>query len=207
VLRAILWARSGRLRRATSITSRIGIGFSWALIALGVGLLLAPPHPWNALVLVLIGTFLKTAAQQGYDHAVQRELLAGVTVAELMTRAPITIPEHLPLSRAVDEFFLTNHLVAYPVCTAEGEFRGLLRLAALKTFPRERWPYTTAGDAVSNVDSNSLSIDVHRSAAAAMRELSIPGRGWLAVVESGLVVGVLTQRDLQQFIEIRILLE
>ena len=41
VLRAILWARTGRLRHSTYITSRIGIGFSWFLMALGAVLIVA----------------------------------------------------------------------------------------------------------------------------------------------------------------------
>ena len=207
VLRAILWARSGRLRRATYITSRIGIGFAWVLIALGVSLLLMPPHPWNALVFVLIGTFLKTAAQQGYDLAIQREVLDGIQVGDVMTRAPVTIPDHLPLSRAVDEVFLLNHLVAFPVCTSEGHFCGMLRLAALKSIPRERWPYTSVAEVIAIGDSSSLRIEMRRPAAAAMRELSAPGRSILAVLDDERVVGVVTRRDLQQFVEIRNALE
>jgi len=60
-LRALIWARTGKLRRATYITSRIGIGFSWLLVALGVWLLVTPPYRWNGFVFVLIGMFLKNA--------------------------------------------------------------------------------------------------------------------------------------------------
>lgn len=206
VLRALLWARSGRMRRATYITSRIGIGFSWLLIALGV-FLLVRFHQWNAIVLVIIGIFLKTAAERGYDHAIQREVLRGLSVSDLMTRTPISIPEHLPLSRAVDEFFLTNHHVAFPVCSFEGEFRGLLRLATIKDVPREKWPYTTAGDAVADGGASSLSIDVTRTAARAMRDLLSPGRGRLAVLDAGKVIGIVTLRDVMQFVEIHTELE
>lgn len=202
VLRALLWARTGKLRRATYITSRIGIGFAWLLIALGVWLLITPPHPWNAFVFVLIGMFLKHAAERGYDNAVERSVLASLTVGDLMTRTPVSIPEHLPLNRAVDEFFLTNHHVVFPVCTVEGEYRGLLKLASLKGVPREKWPYTTVGDVVANGGVDALSIEVNRPAARAMRELLTPGTGRLAVVDDGKLVGIVTRRDLLQFIEI-----
>ena len=202
VLRAALWARTGKLRRATYITSRIGIGFSWLLIAFGVWLLVRAPHQWTAFIYVLIGMFLRNAAERGYDNAVEREVLAGLNVGDLMTRTPVSIPEHLPLNRAVDEFFLTNHHVVFPVCSMEGEYRGLLKLASLKSVPRERWPYTTVGDVVANGDGDSLSIEVHRPAARAMRELLTPGTGRLAVVEDGKLVGIVTRRDLLQFIEI-----
>jgi Zn-dependent protease len=202
VLRALLWAHTGKLRRATYITSRIGIGVSWLLIALGVWLLVREPHQWTAFIYVLIGSFLKNAAERGYDNAIERAVLAGLRVGDLMTRTPVSIPAHLPLSRAVDEFFLTNHHVVFPVCTAEGEYRGLLKLASLKDVPREKWPYTTVGDVVASGDVDTLSIDVNRPAARAMRELLTPGTGRLAVVDEGKLVGIVTRRDLLQFIEI-----
>jgi Zn-dependent protease/CBS domain-containing protein len=206
VLRALIWARTGKLRRATYITSRIGIGFSWLLIAFGV-FLLVRYHQWNAFVFVLIGMFLKTAAERGYDNAVQREVLAGVQVGDLMTRTPVSIPEHLPLNRAVDEFFLTNHHVVFPVCSFEGEFRGLLSLDSLKDVPREKWPYTTVGDLVADGGASALSIEANRPAARAMRELLTPGRGRLAVLGDGKLVGIVTRSDLLQFIEIHTELE
>lgn len=111
VLRALIWAKTGRLRRATYISSRIGIGFSWLLIVGGVWLLLGL-QAWNGLVFVLMGFFLKSAAESGYASAVQRETLAGVRVRDLMTANPAVIPDTLPLSLAVDDFFLAGHYVA-----------------------------------------------------------------------------------------------
>jgi Zn-dependent protease len=206
VLRAIIWAKTGRLRRATYITSRIGIGFSWLLIVGGV-FLLVQYHQWNAVVFVLIGMFLKSAAERGYDNAIQREVLVGLHVRDLMTRTPVSIPEHLPLNRAVDEYFLTNHHVAFPVCSHEDEFLGLLQLASLKEVPREKWPYTTVGDVAASGEGSSLSIEASASAARAMRHLLTSGRGRLAVVEYGKLVGIVTRRDLLQFIEIHTELE
>ena len=205
VLRALIWARTGRLRHATYITSRIGIGFSWLLIVLGLFLLLNA-H-WNGIVFFLIAFFLKSAAESGYYNALQREMLAGVRVRDLMTANPIVIPEHLPISLAVDDFFMTGHHVAYPVCTADGEFRGLLRLDFLKGVPREKWPYVTAGDVVAEHSADDLCIGVEQSATRAMKLLLAPERNRLAVVEGGRLVGIVTRRDLLQFIEIHAQLE
>ena len=207
VLRALLWARTGKLRRATFITSRIGIAFSWVLVGLGVFLLVTPPHQWNAFVFLLIGMFLKSAAESGYANAVQRETLAGVRVRDFMTGHPDTVPDDVPLSRAVDEFFLAHHHKAFPVCSSDGEFRGLLRLDFLKPIPREKWPYTSTGDVVAQSDSAHLCIDAGESAARAMRLLLAPGTGRLAVVENGKVVGIVTRRDVARFIDIRTELE
>ncbi|KAB2646642.1 MAG: site-2 protease family protein [Verrucomicrobia bacterium] len=206
VLRALIWAKTGRLRRATYISSRIGIGFSWLLIVGGVWLLLGL-QAWNGLVFVLMGFFLKSAAESGYANAVQRETLAGVRVRDLMTANPAVIPDTLPLSLAVDDFFLAGHYVAYPVCTADGDFRGLLRLDFLKEIPREKWPYVSAGDAVAEKSAEALRIGVNESAARAMRLLLAPELTRLAVIDDGKLVGIVTRHDILTYIEIHTELE
>ncbi|HEY3901095.1 MAG TPA: site-2 protease family protein [Chthoniobacter sp.] len=210
VLRALIWAKTGRLRRATSISSRIGIGFSWVLIFLGVWMLV-PKHNgqlnWQGVIYVVIGFFLKSAAESGYASAVQREVLAGVHVRDLMTANPASIPDTLPINLAVEDFFLTGHYVAYPVCSSEGEFRGLLRLDFLKEIPREKWPYISAGDVVAEKSAESLRIGVNESAARAMRLLLAPELSRLAVIENGRLVGIVTRHDILHFIEIHTELE
>ncbi len=207
VLRALLWARSGRLRWATYVSSRIGIGFSWLLIFAGTAFLVIPPHAWIGFIYVLMGFFLKSAAESGYMNAVQREVLAGVRVRDLMTANPAVIPDTLPLNLAVEDFFLTGHYTVYPVCAADGDFRGLLRLDFLKEVPREKWPYVSAGDVVAEKSSDALRIGVNESAARAMRLLLAPELSRLAVIEAGKLVGIVTRHDILHFIEIHTELE
>lgn len=206
VLRAILWSRTGRLWRATYISSRIGIGFSWLLIFGGTYAILAYQW-WPGLIYVFIGFFLKSAAETGYMNAIQRDILPGVRVGTVMTASPAIIPDTLPLSLAVEDFFLSGHYVAYPVCAADGEFRGLLQLDFLKAVPREKWPYTTAGDVVAERSSDALRIGVNESAARAMRLLLSPELSRLAVIENGRLVGIVTRHDILNFIEIHTQLE
>jgi Zn-dependent protease len=205
VLRALIWHYTGRLRQATFITSRIGIAFSWTLIAIGLLSLLR--KDWSGLILLVIGFFLKGAAEAGYTNALQRVVLAGVAVRDIMTRKPVTVPVALPLNLAVDDLFLTNHHVAFPVVTSEGEFRGLLRIEHLKHVPREKWPYVTAGDLVAERDTENLRIDASAPAGRAMRKLLAADSGRLAVTENTTVVGIITRHDILQFIKVHVELE
>jgi Zn-dependent protease/CBS domain-containing protein len=203
VLRAVLWARSGNLRRATYVASRVGIVFSWVLMGLGV-FLLAQGH-WDAFVYLLIGMFLRSAAESGYLQAVNHEILSGIRVRDIMSPNPACIPARMPVSLAVDEFFLAKHHVAFPVCDDDGGFQGLLRLEFLQTLPREKWPYTSAGDLASS--SDRLSISAEELAADAMRRLLTPGESRLAVIDSGKLVGMVTRHDILHFIKIHTALE
>lgn len=207
VLRALIWARTGNLRRATFISTRIGAGFSLVLMALGVAMLgisaLTPVNlVWNAFVFLLIGVFLKRAADSGYANALYHEALGGVRVRDLMSRDPAIIPARMPLNLVVDEFFLANHHIAFPVCGEDREFLGLLRLEFLREVPREKWPYTDAGDLAAGEASAGLCIEAAEPAEKAMRRLLVPGQGRLAVVENGRVCGMLTRHDILQFIRI-----
>jgi Zn-dependent protease len=207
VLRALIWAKTGRLRRATYISSRIGIAFSWLLIVTGTAFIVLPPHQWGGLSFLLIGFFLKTAADSGYANAIQREILRGVRVRDLMTANPASIPDTLPLNLAVEDYFLSGHHIAYPVCTPDGEFRGLLRLDFLKEIPKEKWPYVSCGDVVAEKSADALRIGVNESASRAMRLLLAPELSRLAVIENGRLVGIVTRHDILHFIEIHTELE
>jgi Zn-dependent protease/predicted transcriptional regulator len=209
VLRALIWARTGQLRRATYITSRIGVGMSWMLMLFGIFILFS--HRWelygNAFVLLIVGIFLKSAAESGYTHAIYHEVLAGVQVKDVMTRNPICVPPTLPLNLVVDDYFLANHHTAFPVCDDEREFRGLLRLEYLKEVPREKWPFTNAGDVAADRDTMLLSLPVWEPAERAMRRLLQRGQGRLAVLDGKKVVGMITRHDVLQFIKIHTELE
>ena len=164
-------------------------------------------HNLGGLSFLLIGFFLKSAAESGYANAIQREILAGVRVRDLMTANPAAIPDTLPLNLAVEDYFLSGHHVAYPVCASDGEFRGLLRLDFLKEIPKEKWPYVSAGDVVAEKSAEALRIGVNESASRAMKMLLAPELSRLAVIEDGRLVGIVTRHDILHFIEIHTELE
>jgi len=202
VLRALIWMRTGRLRQATYVTSRIGVIFSWVLMAIGV--LGVFNGQLNSLVFILIGIFLKSAAESGYSQALFKEVLDGVRVRDLMTANPVTIPSRLPLNLAVDDYFLTNHHVAFPVVDDDGRFCGLLRLEFLKSVPREQWPYVLAGEVADRHETRALAVSATTSAANALRTLLTAGQGRLGVVNdgAGILVGIITRHDLLHYIHI-----
>ncbi len=198
VLRAVIWGRTGNFRKATFVTTRIGVAFSWFLIIAGVYLIFIAPL--NGFIFLIIGIFLKGAAEMGYQQAVFGEVLEGVTIGDIMTRQPLCIPAHTPLNLAVDEYFLTHHHVAYPVTDEDGGFAGILRLRHLKEIEREKWPYTTAGNAA--MIGEALTVRSDADAGATMPRLLQRDSGRLAVLEGDRVVGIITRADVLKYIRI-----
>src|SRR5262245_40289697 len=79
VLRSVLWAATGDVRRATHWSSLLGQGFGWLLVTLGV--LQFFTGNWVGGVWTgLIGMFLLNAARASYQNVLLREALRGEPV-------------------------------------------------------------------------------------------------------------------------------
>ena len=100
----------------------------------------------------------------------------------------------------MDDFFLAKNHVAFPVLGGSREFRGLLRLENLKEVPREKWPFTTAGEIAA--PAATASVHPQESAERALRRLLAAGQGRLAVLEGEKVIGIVTRHDILHFIKI-----
>jgi Zn-dependent protease len=87
VLRAVLWARSGRLFWATRVASRVGSLLALAMIVLGAGRALAG-EAMGGLWLALIGLFLHQSARASYELARVRARLESIAVRDVMSAAP-----------------------------------------------------------------------------------------------------------------------
>lgn len=207
VLRALIWQKTGNLRRATFIASRVGVGFSWFLMAVGILELFFLGAP-TGFITLFIGLFLKGAADSGYLQALYTEVLHGVRVADIMTCDPVSVPSNAPLNLVVDDYFFANHHVAFPVCDPDGEFLGFLRIDQLKSVPRERWPYTSARDLLTNEDVKAETISSDEPATKAMQRLLRTTESRLGVLDAQKrLVGIVTRHDVVQFIRIHTELE
>ena len=78
VLRSILWAASGNVRRATWWASILGRGFAWVLIFSGLVHFFSGDFV-GGMWLVLIGVFLNNAAQASYQQGPDKATAAGRT--------------------------------------------------------------------------------------------------------------------------------
>ena len=203
VLRALIWWKTGNVRKATFWASRLGVGFSWFLVGLGL-FMLFNGNIFNALLLIFIGLFLKSAAETGYNHAVYKDVLDKITIADVMTADPIVIPGDLRLNLAVDDYFLRHHHVGFPVSDSDGAFLGVARLEHLRNVDREKWPYTHVRELVSSEETQDRFVAPETPASEVLREMMTPGYGRLAVVDPDKnILGFITRHDLMQYIRVR----
>lgn len=204
VLRSVLWAATGDLRRATYRAALVGRGFAWALIAWGVLNFCA--GDWLGGVWIgLIGLFLSNAAQAGYQQVLVRQALEGEPVRRFMNPDPVTVPPSLDLRSWVEDYVYRHHHKAFPVVSA-GAPEGLIETRALARVPRGEWGRHTVGE-VMRRDLEALTVAPGADAVEALGRMQRSGSGRLLVTEGGRLVGILTLKDLLRFLSLKLELE
>ena len=194
VLRAILWRRSGDLERATRIAAQSGRVVAMIFIGLGLVQLFRGSFV-GGLWLMLIGWFLESAAQAGYEQVLLRRALGGVRVGDIMTRDLHTIDPSLTVEEAIADFFIPLKHGGFPVVYGD-RLVGVVTLQDVRGVPaegrRERWVRE-----VMTPQANLKTVRPTTTAYDAFMRLGQEQIGRLLVVDDGgSLVGIVTRSDL-----------
>jgi Zn-dependent protease/predicted transcriptional regulator len=192
VLRAILWRSKGNLQWATRIASRAGSTFGLVLIGLGIVRGLTGEF-LGGLWFVLIGLFLRQAAEGSYQQLVVQRALAPLRVRDVMTRDVIQVSPDAPLAQVVDDHFWRHHVTSFPVVDA-GRVVGILSVHRLGDIPREQWPATVVREVMLPIGEELTAAPGDR-VPAALEKLSRNGLGRLAVLDHDRLAGYLSLKD------------
>ena len=204
VLRSILWYLKGSLRWATKITSTIGAGFGMFLILLGI-LGFIQGNFIGGMWQVLIGIFLRNAAMMSYQQVLIRRALEGESIDRFMNSNPISVPASITIGQLVEDYIYRYHHKMFPV-TDDGKLLGCITTREVHQVPREQWRTRRVGDVLRPCDEDNT---IERGTDA-MRALSQIGQGQqsrLMVVQDGQLKGILSLKDLLQFISLKVELE
>jgi hypothetical protein len=105
VFRAVVWGVTGNCRRATSAATFTGRMFGFAVIFIGVWLVLTGDL-LNGLRTAFIGWYLESAAGSQIQQQDLKDLLSGHKVSEMMGRDCARVPNDLTLQQLVDTYIL-----------------------------------------------------------------------------------------------------
>ena len=201
VFRAAMWWKAGDFARATRIGAALGRTFGMVLIALGVFSLIsgnAIGGMWQAL----LGFFIITASRSSEMQMVMKTGLEGVRVGQIMLRDVVSIPSDTPLDEAVEAYFYTSHHSAYPVVRGD-RVLGTLRSEDIGRVAREDRATTRAVDVV-NPQGRVGQVGPDLPVLDAIRMMQKRGSGRLLVVDrTGALVGLLTMRDILDYLSVR----
>jgi Zn-dependent protease/CBS domain-containing protein len=217
-LRALLWHRRKDILSATRTAKRMGVGISYMLMSYSIFLVvygMFRGRLWQdflvAVWLMIIGVFLKNAAESDYRFRQQQqksEMQSGTnngrerwnvsgTVGSVMSAPPMSVPPEMRVSEFIDNVLTAHRHTIFSVAR-DGRLHGILSLARLREVPKEEWDRLTVRDCMVPI-SDDLFVTVRASIEHAEHKLRTNQIGYLAVVDpDGFLVGSLSEKDLKR---------
>jgi Zn-dependent protease len=200
VFRAIVWAVTHSLQRATRIAATVGRGFGFLFILVGVWQMFSG-NLGNGLWIAFIGWFLESAATAQLEQQTLRDLLEGHRVAEVMSSGYSSVPGETSIQSLVDRHILGNGSRCFMV-TEGDHVAGLLTVHNVKQVPRAEWPTTTAMQVmVPSAEIKRVGPDAELW--TALEEMDQDGVNQLPVMVDGQCVGMLSREDLVGYLRKR----
>jgi Zn-dependent protease len=196
VFRAIVWAATGNMRRATILTAKVGRFFGFFFIFIGFARVFA--GDLGGLWLAFIGWFLDSAAAAELNQAMFKGLLAGHTVSQAMSRRCVTVPAELTLQELVDEQILGQAQRCLIVTRGQNSV-GLITPHRVKEVPRHEWATTTAAQAMLSLEKFKR-ISPGAELWSALEQMDADGVNQLPVMTDGEVIGMLSRQDVITFL-------
>lgn len=200
ILRSILWWRNGNLKRSTRIAAYCGTVFGAILMAFGLVQVLTG-NPMGGTWQLLIGFFLSGAASQARNQVEITEGLRNVSVARVMNANPATVPPDATIQTLVDDF-IYRHRRKFFVVVEDGDALGCIGPAQVKKVPQSEWGVTYVRAMMEPIDRRAT-ISPQATALDAMHLLQARNTDNLIVLEGARLRGLLTQRDILDYLSVR----
>lgn len=199
VLRALLWHFKGSMQNATKIASSLGNLFGFALISLGIFLMLTG-YFFNGIWFIFLGWFINQASQSSYQSTIMSDIFNKIHISEFMTAKVIIVDYYISLMELTDNYFFKYKYASFPVRKDE-EIIGLISLDNMKKVDRAEWSQTTVGRITTPLSEN-LIVSPNDSVSAAMKKLFGNGLGRVLVMDQGNLIGIVSKTDILNYIRI-----
>jgi Zn-dependent protease len=188
VLRALLAMNMG-LPQATALAARIGQGFAFLFVLLGL---------FYNPILMLVGIFIYFAATSEEQSAAFTGFASSLKVADAMEHSSVTLPRHSALSEAID-MLLSTPQRDFPVTDEAGQVIGILDRDAMLAGLRAHGGEVQVGNVMR--PSNPLPSDLSLTEAFA-RLRSKNARAEAVTDAAGRVTGILTLENIGEMMMI-----
>jgi len=203
VLRSIIWQITGDLRKATQIASFSGRAFAFLMISLGVFEILQ--GSLSGMWMIFIGWFLHSAAVRGYQQVVMKTRLNNVTARDLMVEDLQTVPGHVTVQELVNSFILKKKKRVFIVIDGN-RMEGVVSLEDVKTILRNKWASTDVDEIMTPIEELE-SVSPETDGEAILAKLASGKERRIYVMEEGLIIGVITRKDIHNYVQLQTELE
>jgi Zn-dependent protease len=192
IARAIVWKLTGNRERATIFAARLGQGFAYAFIAIGI-LIALGGSLFAGVWLALIGWMLGGSARATAERSTLNTKLGDLRVADVMDAVPVAIPERATVEQALDEYFLRYRWPWFPVVDAGQRFVGLLNRGTADAVPETSRTSQTVGEIIDPGGSTDQTVSSDEPLEALLANLELRRLGGLVAIDAdGRLTGVIT---------------
>jgi Zn-dependent protease/CBS domain-containing protein len=200
LLRAGLWFRLGDFVKATQWASLAGSGVAFILMGLGV-VSIFTGNFLGGIWLIVIGWFLRSAAEASYRQVAMSEALQGVPVRAAVNRDIRPVPPDISPSDLVRDYVTAHTQRAFPVMEGD-ELLGIVTLSDLQKAARHEWEHTRVADIMTPRDA-LLTISTDDPMSEAIKLMSARDIHQLPVMEGGRFIGFITRGDVLRVMGVR----
>jgi Zn-dependent protease/predicted transcriptional regulator len=207
ILRSLLWAATGSLKKASRLAARIGQVVAWIFIVTGLSMAFGMKIPLlgsgftGGLWLAFIGWFLNNAAASTYQQVLIHDLLHGVPVTRLMrSNVPSVSPSAL-VSELVHNHMMNSDERCFPVIDGD-QMVGLVCLEDVRKLSRDQWEATPVNRIMTPANRLEL-LTPQADASEALNRLSARDVRQVPVVQNGHLLGILRRRDILKYLQLQ----
>jgi Zn-dependent protease len=197
VFRAIVWAITKNMRRATLIAANVGRFFAMVFIFVGVWQMFSGNFG-GGLWIAVIGWFLDNAASAQVHQVMFQGLLVGHRVSQAMNTQCTSVLGSLTLQDLVDKHILTSGQRCFLVNRSDDTV-GLMTLHRIKEVPRSEWVTTSAAQVMLPWEELKR-VDPDAELWAALQEMDRDGVNQMPVTRDHKVIGMLSREDVITFL-------
>lgn len=203
IARAIVWRITSDKVRGTQVAAKLGQWFAVLLAGAGVFLLLAyAGSGLSGAWLLAIAFLLGQSARGALVQTALSERIEGVRVADVMDSQPVAIAARVPVSQALEEFFLRYGWSWFPVVDADGRCLGIVRQARLEAIQDEGEGWLTVGSALESEETGGWQVNQDRPLTEVLGHESLGRLGAVMAVDAqGVLRGVITTDQVRRALQ------
>jgi Zn-dependent protease/CBS domain-containing protein len=191
VLQALVWMRVHNRNHASLVAARAGRALGQALIVLGLLTVFFTTQILGGVWLSIIGWFVYSVAKVEEQASTRKQLLGGVTVADVVSRDLPALPAYQDVDSVVSRVLAEPHDY-YPVVSFDGAPVGVVSVDALVRVPEDDRRIRKLADVMTPIAQLTVCTPdqpiTQLLAQGAARQVVV-------VVDHGVLLGLITPRD------------
>ena len=200
VLRAVLWATTHNLRRATQWAANVGKLTAWALFGLGL-LLFVQGDLLNGVWFAAIAWFLNTAASASIEQVVLEERLGRVKARDVVRPIEVTVSPGISVAELVERYMLPSNLRAVAV-TDNTRLVGVVTISDVMRVPFAQRGQVAVAQIMGGRDG-LYTVSGDTGVLQAIDLLAEHDLEQVPVLDGGQLIGMLSRADVMRQLQLR----